>query len=726
MLVLFLVFAVTACVKDDSNDHKESTTTAQTTTENTTSGTDTTAPEDTSDDTTTAPEDTTEPPATTAPDHKHTFNKKNTSTKFLAKEATCLSVAEYYYSCSCGTRGTKTFKHGGLGNHKFDQVNTDIKYVRAMATCTHGTLYYYSCVCGLRGNELFDMGDVLEHNYSIQDTSEKYLKAPATCTAPATYYYSCTCGQPGPATFTVGKASGHVFDQKRYDSKYFAADANCTTPVTYYWSCVCGEIGTATFTDGTTDATHSFDQKVTTPEYLKSEATKTKPAAYYYSCVCGEKGGQSFLHGTPLPFEKTIDLKKETVTIVIPAETDDVVKKAIDTMVAELKDKLGKKFTTLEFNGESTDPNAYEIIVGNTGRIESDNETGKLSETEYSVTATGNKIVIAGGSNDAVVRAIATFLNNIQYEEGIVNGEINIKNDTKNADLVAFANQKNGYVEVYDVSLGRFDSLALVYSIAPGNSNFKGIADIKYRRTEKYGDVVLAVYGSSKKGYAAMYEYPSGNLLWETTEPADNPHSIEYLPNGLVAVASSAGNAICLFDPADSDPNAPDHTIELADAHGVLWDEDNQVLWGIGRMNLIAYKIKYVDGKITVTVDRNLTAALPDDHAHDLAADFRDKNCLIITTASKVFVYNKVSKNFTELFEDVDGAVTNAVKGAGTLPNGNIYYVYPDGKATTGKDWNTTTLNYVIFDDGTYIQEAYVSPTGNFYKCRIFDWRYHV
>ena len=727
MLILFLVFAVTACANDDPKDHKESTTVGDTTPEDTTGDPDdtTTEPEDTADDTTT-PEDTTEVPVTTEPDHVHTFDQKKAAAEFLVKKATCQSRAVYYYSCTCGTRGTKTFISGGLGKHEFVQKNTDIKYLRAMADCTHGTLYYYSCICGMRGNALFDNGDILEHNYSVKDTSEKYLKAPASCTAPATYYFSCTCGHPGPSTFTVGTVTDHIFDHKRYDSKYFAAPANCITPVTYYWSCACGEVGTTTFTDGAPNPTHTYDQQVAAPKYIRTAATLTTPATYYYSCVCGDLGGKYFIDGSPLPFNKPIDLKNETVTIVVPATTDNAVKNAIEVMTKELNEKLGKTFTTSTFTGGATDPNAYEILVGDTGRTESDSAIANLSETEYTVTGNGNKIVVAGGSSDALVRAIATFLNNVRYEEGVVNAEINVKKDTKNANLVAFANQKNGCVEIYDVSLGRFDSLALVSSIAPGNSGFKGIADVKYRRTDKYGDVVLAVYGASVNGYAAMYAYPSGTLIWSSTKPANNPHSIEYLPNGLIAVASSAGNAICLFDPEDSDPNEPDYTIVLKDAHGALWDEDNQVLWGIGRMNLTAYKIDYKNGQITVTVDTKLSATLPEDHAHDLAADFRDKDCLIITTANRVLVYNKVSRTFTDLLDNVGGAVTKDVKGAGTLPDGSIYYLYPDGNATTGAAWNTTTLNYVLYVDGTYIQESYVSPTGNYYKCRIFDWRYHI
>ena len=51
--------------------------------------------------------------------HTHSFTEKNTDAKYLKSAATCKASAEYYYSCSCGEKGTETFKSGEKLTHNF-------------------------------------------------------------------------------------------------------------------------------------------------------------------------------------------------------------------------------------------------------------------------------------------------------------------------------------------------------------------------------------------------------------------------------------------------------------------------------------------------------------------------------------------------------------------------------------------------------------------------------
>mgnify|MGYP006998040101 FL=1 len=51
--------------------------------------------------------------------HTHSFTEKNTDAKYLKSAATCNASAEYYYSCSCGEKGTETFKSGEKLAHNF-------------------------------------------------------------------------------------------------------------------------------------------------------------------------------------------------------------------------------------------------------------------------------------------------------------------------------------------------------------------------------------------------------------------------------------------------------------------------------------------------------------------------------------------------------------------------------------------------------------------------------
>ena len=43
---------------------------------------------------------------------EHSYSVKNTDSLYRISKATCTSPAVYYYSCSCGEKGTKTFTHG--------------------------------------------------------------------------------------------------------------------------------------------------------------------------------------------------------------------------------------------------------------------------------------------------------------------------------------------------------------------------------------------------------------------------------------------------------------------------------------------------------------------------------------------------------------------------------------------------------------------------------------
>ena len=51
--------------------------------------------------------------------HTHSFTEQKVEQQYLALEATCTEAAKYYYSCSCGEKGTETFEYGSTTNHNF-------------------------------------------------------------------------------------------------------------------------------------------------------------------------------------------------------------------------------------------------------------------------------------------------------------------------------------------------------------------------------------------------------------------------------------------------------------------------------------------------------------------------------------------------------------------------------------------------------------------------------
>ena len=98
--------------------------------------------------------------------HYCDFSLEVIDNKYLASEASCTSQAKYYYSCSCGLKGSETFEYGNKDEHIFDRMQVSSEYLASEATCLSQAKYYYSCSCGLKGTKTFEHGSLLEHTYS--------------------------------------------------------------------------------------------------------------------------------------------------------------------------------------------------------------------------------------------------------------------------------------------------------------------------------------------------------------------------------------------------------------------------------------------------------------------------------------------------------------------------------------------------------------------------------
>ena len=210
--------------------------------------------------------------------HTHNFNQKNTNEKYLKSAATCTEKAVYYYSCSCGEKGTKTFESGDLEAHTYRTTwsKNSSKHWHECSACgnkkdeaahTPGaaateTTPQTCTVCGYVIKEA--TGHI--HSYTEKNTDVKYLKSAATCTAKAVYYYSCSCGEKGTETFESGEALAHSWGTVWVSngSKHWH---ECT---------VCKTKGD--------EADHAFEWKI------DKEATVTEAGAKHEECkVCGYK-----------------------------------------------------------------------------------------------------------------------------------------------------------------------------------------------------------------------------------------------------------------------------------------------------------------------------------------------------------------------------------------------------------------------------------------------------
>ena len=53
--------------------------------------------------------------------HTHVYDKQIVNDTFKASDATCEEKTEYYFSCSCGEKGTETFEYGSALGHAYGE-----------------------------------------------------------------------------------------------------------------------------------------------------------------------------------------------------------------------------------------------------------------------------------------------------------------------------------------------------------------------------------------------------------------------------------------------------------------------------------------------------------------------------------------------------------------------------------------------------------------------------
>ena len=87
-----------------------------------------------------------------------------------SKEATCYEEGQSYRVCSeCSKEETK--KLAKTDEHNFSIQNTNAMFLAADATCTSPATYYYSCTCGEKGTDVFEYGEKSsEHLYDDENT----------------------------------------------------------------------------------------------------------------------------------------------------------------------------------------------------------------------------------------------------------------------------------------------------------------------------------------------------------------------------------------------------------------------------------------------------------------------------------------------------------------------------------------------------------------------------
>lgn len=333
-------------------------------------------------------------------------------------------------------------------------------------------------------------------------------------------------------------------------------------------------------------------------------------------------------------------------------------------------------------------------------------------------------------SSDASVNATSDKVSDTA-SSGSSDSEEDSKIEEDFPNLVLAIDQIKERAVVYDLdAFEEGDNLedVEVWSVKTGHA-----AGLKYREDTVFGDVVLI--GGSK---SAIYEYPSGREIWSTDKPGNNTHSVEILPSGNIVLANSTGSCLRLFYTSallkgDAAGAQKFKDYELKGAHGVLWDPEYDVLWGLGGYELVAYTVTGSGTSEKLSKVGGMGCSLEGlGYGHDLQPDYTDSRYLYFT-AGNVFRFDK-DENEAGGFAHSTKMQIGEIKGFSNNPSNHFFRTGDlggEGKFfadSTKESWLTDTIVHfeIVERKGKTLLETkeYVATESAFYKIRSFCGRY--
>lgn len=206
---------------------------------------------------------------------------------------------------------------------------------------------------------------------------------------------------------------------------------------------------------------------------------------------------------------------------------------------------------------------------------------------------------------------------------------------------------------------------------------------------------------TSSGGGVALVERATGVVVFYAYVP--NAHSADMLPNNKIAVAASRheeGNRLLIYDLEKSAEVLISEPLESG--HGIVWDQQRQLLWALGYNQLKAYQLVDWDTSEPSLLLSN-TYNLPENGGHDLYP-VPESAEMTITTSNHCWVFNRDSGSFNlhPLLSDMQ-----AVKAISINPiNQQLVYI----KADTS--WWSENLRFLNPNNSIYYKNEH------FYKAR--------
>lgn len=448
----------------------------------------------------------------------------------------------------------------------------------------------------------------------------------------------------------------------------------------------------ASMPDGTDEDQSATDKATDSPTEVPTDAPTDKPTE---------------APTEPITYTYFIDEEKKPLyRVIYPADAREVIKHAAELLCSHLCEITGVEFEISDDSAEVLGE-AGEILVGNTNRADSNLE---LVDNNYALKRVGNNVVVTGKNDFSTAVAVKEFINLVDKNTPGIDEKLSVVAAPSEVYRVALTNSKDATIDIYNL-IPFSDEPILERRI----QTTAGCTGINFRIHETHGEVIIVASGTR----AELLDYDTGKLLWYTNYAAPSSHGAELLPNGVAAIASSHGNAIRFFDVDGSRTKYIE--VEFKDAHAVLWDPKNELLWGLGETELRAFKVvKAGKNDITVTEDMERYTKLPSNLGHDLAPYYYDDDKMWVTVFSTFYIYDKTTKTFTKEVEGDDGLIVRRrVKGIGNFADGSMVTAYPDELETSYQTWTTEKINFYFKLGDKLYYCPFATPDMHHYKCRI-------
>ena len=225
---------------------------------------------------------------------------------------------------------------------------------------------------------------------------------------------------------------------------------------------------------------------------------------------------------------------------------------------------------------------------------------------------------------------------------------------------------------------------------------------------------------TSSAGFMGIAEFPSGQRVWEDYAPGYGPHSIDYLPNGTIAVALS-GNSVektaelRLYACDDNGiPTKDCFKYPFVSAHGVVWDSKREVLWTLGRNTLMAFKVEGTPQAPVLTPVEGLGCEVP-PYGHDLTQAMSQPDRLYLSS-NTVYAFDKDTNTLSDCFDGSDLIKAGAVKSVSEHTDGSILRTVA-AQVYAGHDTNILDV-FRKDSNGVWSKKSYVFEDRAFYKAR--------